>query len=139
MHRKEAYCKREDHSDQHLGRLSSRPQLAFWISASGNWNFARMTDSGRHCEQGQMIPALKLKTLRPSQRSSSPRRRNAKSYARYSLLTVVPWNIASPKDAHNLPVGHAHEEQRTGVQQDELDDREGGLTLLAPRPDALRK
>lgn len=52
-------------------------------------------------------------------------------------LTIVSGNIASPKDAHNLPVSYAHKEQRPGIQENQLDDREGSLTLLTPGPDAL--
>jgi len=44
----------------------------------------------------------------------------------------MSWNIASPKNAHNLPVRDAHEKQRHSVQKDQLDNSEGSLTFLTP-------
>jgi len=52
-------------------------------------------------------------------------------------LTIMPGNIASPKNAHDLPVRYAHKKQWQGVQKNQLDNREGSLTLWTPRPYTL--
>lgn len=47
--------------------------------------------------------------------------------------------VVSPEDLYDLPVSHAHEEQRTGVEENHLDNGEGQLALLAPGYPALRE
>lgn len=54
------------------------------------------------------------------------------------MLTAVTRDIASPEDAHDLPVSHRHEDQRYRVKEYHLDDREEGLIPKAPGHLALR-